>query len=655
MAKTLTLANGNMLICYDRFGQVYELYYPYIGLENHLAGHYVHRIGVFVDGGMHWLDDQSWEISIDYQPETMASSITATNNELRLQLYFNDVVYNEKTIFIRRVKVTSFSDSEREVRVFFNHQFEIYESHRGDTAYYDPSLNAVIHYKGRRAFLANAVAEGKPFDDYSVGLFGIEGKEGTFRDADDGKLSKNPIEHGLADSVISIPLMVAPGAEKTVHYWLCVGKLVDEVKELNKYVISRTPDYLIETTTDYWHAWITMQNFNFFDLTPQMIKLFRSSLLVIRSHVDNRGAIIASGDSDLLKYGRDTYSYMWPRDGALTVTAMQRAGYLTIADNFFDFCNEVISETGYFMHKYRSDRSLGSSWHAWVHEGKSRLPIQEDETASILIALWEYYKHSKDLEFIEEVYNSLIKKAAGFLMGYRYPELNLPQPSFDLWEEKFGISTYTTAAVSAALRAAANFAQLLGKETRYVEYSKAAEDFRTGLMEHLYDPTSGNFHKLIQYDKGQKLPDQTLDISSAFGVFKFGILGIDDPRLEKAFANAEKELLCQSEVGGMPRYQGDYYFRTSSPVAGNPWIICTMWLAQYYIAKAKSVSELNKAKEWLEWAVKHAGSAGILPEQLHPDTGEHLSATPLTWSHAEYIVTVLDYIEKRKNLEENYN
>jgi len=33
--------------------------------------------------------------------------------------------------------------------------------------------------------------------------------------------------------------------------------------------------------------------------------------------------------------------------------------------------------------------------------------------------------------------------------------------------------------------------------------------------------------------------------------------------------------------------------------------------------------------------------SGILAEQLDPDTGESLSATPLVWSHAEYVQTVL--------------
>lgn len=648
MAKSLTLGNGNLLICYDKFGQVDELYYPYVGQENHLAGHYVHKIGIYVDGQIYWLDNPTWQIKIDYAEATLAADITAISHELNLELKFLDVVYNEQTAYIRKLLVTNKADYQRELKVYFNHQFEIYESNRGDNAYYDPSLNVIVHYKGRRVFMINAMVDNHTFDDYCVGLFGIEGREGTFKDAEDGHLSKNPIEHGLVDSVIGLYTTVQPQETKTIYYWMAIGKDVEECQDLNKYIINRTPDYLIETTMDYWNAWVNMQEFNFHGLNADVIRLFRNSLLVIRTHVDNRGGIIASSDSDLLKHGRDTYSYMWPRDGGIIAMALSKAGYFNIADNFFDFCNEIITEGGYVLHKYRVDRSLGSSWHAWIHNGKARLPIQEDETALILISLWEYYKSSKDLEFIEQIYNSVIKKAASFLIGYRYPELKLPQPSYDLWEERYGISTFTAASVYGALKAASRFAEVLGKETRYNEYNTVAEEIKTGIMEHLYDAESGNFYKLINYENGIKTPDTTVDMSGVYGIFKYGVLDITDERLTKAMDNALQRLECKTDVKGIARYEGDYYFRVSNDVPGNPWIITTLWLAQYYIAKAENDQELEKAKEILQWCVNSAATSGILPEQLHPYTREHLSATPLTWSHAEYVITVLDLIAKLK-------
>jgi glucoamylase len=48
----------------------------------------------------------------------------------------------------------------------------------------------------------------------------------------------------------------------------------------------------------------------------------------------------------------------------------------------------------------------------------------------------------------------------------------------------------------------------------------------------------------------------------------------------------------------------------------------------------------------LEWAARRALPSGTMAEQLHPYTGEPLSVSPLTWSHAEYVRTVQEYIDR---------
>lgn len=82
----------------------------------------------------------------------------------------------------------------------------------------------------------------------------------------------------------------------------------------------------------------------------------------------------------------------------------------------------------------------------------------------------------------------------------------------------------------------------------------------------------------------------------------------------------------------------------------NPWYITTLWLAQYYAETAENVEDLKKVTYWLEWVVTHSPLSGVLSEQLHPFTGEQLSANPLTWSHAEYVRTMLKYNEAMSRL-----
>ena len=72
----------------------------------------------------------------------------------------------------------------------------------------------------------------------------------------------------------------------------------------------------------------------------------------------------------------------------------------------------------------------------------------------------------------------------------------------------------------------------------------------------------------------------------------------------------------------------------------------SLWMAQYEIAKAKKVKDLDAAVKWLMWVCDNALASGILPEQVDPYTKAHLSAAPLTWSHTEFVVTVIEYLEK---------
>jgi GH15 family glucan-1,4-alpha-glucosidase len=651
MPKSFTLSNGNLHIGLDQYGQLYDLYFPYVGLENHVGGRLFHKVGVYVNGAFSWIDDGNWNIEITSPDDNMTGVIIARNEKIGIELRLEDTIYNEKDIYIRKIDITNFFNEEREVKLYINQQFEIYESHRGDTAYFDPINNVIIHYKGRRVFVINALkADAFGIDDYSIGLFGIEGREGTYKDAEDGILSKNPIEHGFVDSTVGFTFKMQKQESQMMYYWIAAAKSLKEALEINNYVIEKEPYYLVETTQDYWNAWVHTKKFNFQGLSPEIISLFNKSLLMIRSHVDNRGAIIASSDSDMLKSGRDTYSYMWPRDGALTAYALDKAGYYYVTQRFYTFCRNVITDDGYFMHKYRSDESLGSSWHPWVHHGRFELPIQEDETALVLRSLWNYYDLSKNLEFVEDLYNPLIKKAADFLASY-VQDNGLPKPSYDLWEEHFCVSTFTACSVYAGLESAAKFAKILGKNHHFDKYSRQAQRMRSAILENLFDEKHGHFIKMTYMKDHTLEKDTTLDISAVYAAYTFGVLDVNDSRIKSSIDEVQKKLKhSENSIGGVARYENDHYYRASEHAPENPWIITSLWLAQYYVRIAEKESDFKPVIEWLAWTEKYALPSGVLSEQLDPFTGKQISAAPLTWSHAEFILTVLLYLEKLEEL-----
>ncbi|MES2749685.1 MAG: glycoside hydrolase family 15 protein [Patescibacteria group bacterium] len=654
MARALTLGNGNMLVGMDYRGQVRDLYWPYVGQTNHVSGAsgiFVHRIGVYVEGVISWLDDPAWDITIGAVGDSVLGNFTAVHEGLGVTLSSRDAVHNEHDVFIRQFTVTNTSNEAQEIKLYLAQQFRIDESRRGDTAFYDPRVGAIIHYKGEDTFLINATHNGKQFTDYTIGLFGIEGRDGAWHDAHDGVLERNPIEHGSVDSVLGFTCQLEAGASADISYWIACGRSIPAVHTLDAMVIEETPDRLRQATDAYWKAWLNKNGRDISMLGQDLQTLYRRSLAIIRVHTDNRGGIIASSDTDMLHHGRDTYSYVWPRDGALVAHALDAVGYSEVAERFFAFMARCQEPAGYLMHKYLTDGSLGSSWHPWLQHGKAFLPIQEDETASVLFMLWRHYELTKNLEFIEAHYNSFIEPAAKFLCDYIEPLTGLPSASFDLWEEKYGTSTYTASSVYGGLMAAVRFASLLGKENDARTCLAVAERMQKAIVGVLYDPDIKMFVKHVTHtEDGELVFDRTIDASSFHGVVFFGVLESDDALVKTSLKTIEKVLQVEGSSKGFVRYQHDRYYTMQEAGSPNPWVICTLWIAQYYIVNAKKAADLKPALELLEWTASHASSTGTLSEQMHPHTREHLSTSPLIWSHAEYVLTVDSYLKKLSSL-----
>lgn len=650
MARDIPVGNGNVLVAFDKDYMLREFCFPHVGEENHAAGHQF-RFGVWVNGKFNWLPD-GWEITRDYIEDTLVTNVELVNRRLKIRIIANDLVDFHENIYLKNMTVENLSDEQQEIRLFLCQNFHISGNNVGDTAAFKPEVNGLLHYKGARYFLVNVCANGRcGVDQFATGYKEQGAAEGTWKDAEDGILSGNPIAQGSVDSVIAVHLQLEPGGKDTCFYWICAGKNWDEVYRLNQIVWEKKPEAILKRTLDYWRLWADKEELNY-DLLPQKAAwLYKRSLLVIRTQIDNGGAIIAANDSDNMQFNRDTYSYMWPRDGALVTYALDLAGYSELARRFFKFCANAIHQEGYFLHKYTPTGDLGSSWHPWLENGKPQLPIQEDETALVIWALWNHYMTFRDIEFIKPLYRPLIKNAADFMLQYRDPETKLPLPSHDLWEERLGIHTFTVGAVYGGLMAAANFAEAFGQTGISESYRQGASEIRDAMDKYLYLPEENRFARTISLKKDGKMEvDSTID-ASLYGIFAFGAYEADDEKVVNTMRQVHQKLWCKTDVGGLVRYENDYYHRVSYDMPGNPWFVTTLWLAQYYIARAKTRAELDKATEIMEWVADRTLQSGVLAEQVNPYTNEPLSVSPLTWSHASFVIVVQEYIDKLLSIE----
>ena len=652
MPRSLVIGNGSTLIGFDANYTVRDIYFPRVGDANQTMGNMCHT-GFFVDGRFAWLEDGGWQRTLGYAQDSLVTDVTLTHPGLGITVRFEDFVDLARNWLIRNVMVTP-AGGFKVGRVFFHYDWFIEGSDIGNTVLYDSRHRGLIAYKANRYFLMG----GQSSDEYGISTWATgkkgNGLEGTWVDAEDGVLGKNPIEQGSVDCTIGFDLgAVAANQSRMLTHWLTMGTRFSEVATFGQdLIVAKGPDTYRGRTITYWQVWSEKDHRHIDEALGQGASdLYRRSVLTARTHVDNHGAIIASTDFDITKFARDTYAYAWPRDGALVANALDRSGHEDTTRAFFTFCQQSLVEEGYFLHKYTPYGQPGSSWLPWVDSrGEVTLPIQEDETGLVLWALWQHYRIHRNLDFVVDLYSTLIVPAADWMVSYMDQRNGLHLPSWDLWEERWGVHAFTVGAVSAGLDAARSFADLFGDAGAYVRYRDAAERLREAADTHLYSTELGRFPRRITVEDDESITVDTVLDSAIYGLWRFGMYPADDKRMADTMRAIADQLSNKANCGGIARYTDDYYFRVESDthlVPGNPWFMCTMWLAQWYVAAARAAADLEPARKIIDWAVGHQLPGGLLSEQLDPHTGAPLSVSPLTWSHAELIVTVDDYCKKR--------
>ncbi len=645
MSRPIVLSNGTMHVGINLYGMVHDFYYPYVGLENHsLANHMRHRVGVWVEGHFSWLDDGSWQIDSDYEDKSLIGMTHATSKSLGITLEFQDAVDAQLNVFMRNIHVINDFNREREVRIFLHQVLLIYNSLNGDTVQYLPGQHAILQYKGRRNFVIGGQdMQGKPFDQYSVGLYGIEGKEGTYRDAEDGELMGNNVEHGSVDSVLRFAERLEPHSSTRVAYWIAAAKTQQSAIDLHSQMQKQGVFDRFKLTQDYWEKWLVPAE-TFLATVPESLRAqTRKSILILKSHIDKHGGVIASTDTTMKNYSRDTYAYCWPRDSAYVLWPLLRLGYREELEAFFDFCRSALHADGYLMHKYQPDGAPGSSWHPYIVGQRNIAPIQEDETAIAVFLFGQYYQMTGDKRMLHEFYASLIKPMADFMASYIDSTTKLPHATYDLWEEKFLTTTYSTSVVYAALLAAARLAEEIGSQEDAVAWQTVADDIHQAAQTMLYNIDKQFFYKGYVHKsadaKTDIMYDDTIDVSSFYGAFMFGLFDVNSDEITGSFKTLERTFGTENQdVLPLPRYENDMYNRQDPDSLGNPWFITTLWQAQFLM----ETNQAARAAKIVDWVRGYMLKSGVLAEQINLKTKAILSVAPLAWSQAEFINTVID-------------
>ncbi|MHB1285868.1 MAG: glycoside hydrolase family 15 protein [Leptospirales bacterium] len=641
MARFLPVSNGRLFIAFDEHHRIREITYPHVGKENHV-GPTGFRVGVLLDKSFHWVESSDL-VSHRYRDRSMTGAVNfAWKTPREWKMGFEDWVDLDSDVFFRRITVENLGMDTTEVTIFFHQDFLIQYSDIGDTAVYLPETDALLHYKDDRYFLV-------ALDDPGHGQARIRefacgkrhgNREGTWRDAEDGKLEGNPIAQGAVDSVFSVALSLSPGEQKSFTYMIVCGTSHNDVLETLARIRKKGVNLSLGESQGFWNFWIDSHVVPLKTFSASSRKLYELSLILLRTHWDDNGAVVAAVDSESLSFSRDTYAYLWPRDAAMMAYALDLAGFGDFTQKFYSLLPSLLSPQGFLHHKYHPTLSIGSSWHPSGTSGTPLYPIQLDETALPIWALYRHFELYRDLDTIRPLYYHFVLPAARFLAGFRDSKTGLPLPSYDLWEERPGVSTHTAATVYAGLSAAALFAEGFGDLQDRDRFRRAAEEVRKGILSKLFDSSAGLFLRGLVLDaSGALFPDRTPDASIS-ALFQFQVLPVQDERLIGTMQWLEKTLWVPGMIGGIARYQNDYYYQQDGTVPGNPWVIATIWILQWKILTTPAPLKDPGILSLIDWVADRAGESGMLPEQVHPMTGERLSVSPLAWSHAEWVIAV---------------
>lgn len=391
-----------------------------------------------------------------------------------------------------------------------------------------------------------------------------------------------------------------------------------------------------EAVKKYWKKYVKDHNGLELDLaeTPKnrKIKQIYTRTILLYSLLVNHetGGISAAVEVDENLKQCGGYQYCWPRDAVFTTTAMDILKMKKEVEKFYkSFCKNTQSRNGMWEQRFFTDGRLAPCW-----------GYQIDETASVIVGVYNHYKVIEDKKFLKDNLK-MCEKAINFLKKYVediFQETNKCGISYDLWEEYEGVNLYAVSSIFASFNAMIKIYEELKEEftknrVKQENVNKEKEMLRN-LSVTLREYILKNFYDESKKSLVRNLEDKTLDISILGTVIPFELFS---PKDKKILNTVERiNMTLRTYTGGYKRFETDTYRE------GKPWIIATLWIAEYYL----EIGEKQKAKECFDFVIKTSTEHGFLAEQVNNSTMQPDWVIGLGWSHAMFIETLKKMIEK---------
>jgi glucoamylase len=611
------IGNSQMLVTIGKNGELRYLFWPTIDYPQHILGSLP---GIFYSNKnasrFEWLTDYPWNQKQEYVKDTNILLTLFENNEAGLSVTATDFVLPDNDVLIRHFLFQNRGINGVFLRFFYYNDLAISESNTDDVAYYIERNDAIIHYKRNFYFLYGGTEKST---GHQCGVHG-EGSD-AFNDVYDSKLSADSLVLYDGTRAVNSCLSWDIGAlqsfeTKNLAMITAMGTSEEEVLKVLEENRRTELEVLLKRTRNFWEKWIS--NFKRDLGNDTLNRMARRSLLVLKLFIDrNHGGIVAAPCMD------PEYRFCWPRDATFVAYALDKCGFPEETEKFYKWCKRAQEKEGGLYQRYFIEaRIRGPCWSSQI-----------DEVATVIWGMGKHFDLTGNKGFVNSMW-STIEKAANFICQSMNSNTNLID-SVGLWEEKFGSHIYSNAAVYNALKTSAKIAKVMGESDLVEKWDAASEKIRNALLHLTWDSQMNRFIKTLNPK------DESLDVSLLGLSFPFEVLSAQDERIKKTVLAIEKAF--NYEIGGIGRYSRDVYY------GGNPWILTTLWLALYY----EKLKDVKKMEYLTKWAIDHATVLDLLSEQVDKSTNAPISAIPLAWSHAFFILAILGLDELKKQVEQN--
>ncbi|MBK23194.1 MAG: hypothetical protein CME70_04235 [Halobacteriovorax sp.] len=611
----------------------------------------------------------------DHKVEVLSSSIVKLINKDkkgRFEISHTFFTLENSPILVDEIEVKSFKDGIR--------YYHLTNPHINNTGYKDSAFTREGAFLVKQGSTGLKIQSTVGFKQMSVGFVG---KSDGWQDISKNKKMTYNFTSARDGNIATTGEINIPAKKGTYKFYIVytfsenIEQSSDKLK--NAYEVEKKK---YETS---WEKYISSLKTPK-GLSDRELLLYKRSIYTLKVHEDKRvrGALIASlsipwGEQQTEQPGNKIggYHLIWPRDHYHVAIAMLHSGDHVTAMNALRFLKKIQYK------KHSGAWDLGPRYilkegafpqNTWVSGEEYWGGLQLDQVGYPIHLFYQTFLKVSPKQRIEMLneFGDMLKKALSFILKYG------PWTQQERWEENFGISPSSFSVATSAL--------YLG--SRLFPGTKLGEKSRNTANQWLYTPGDNidtwTFTTNGRYGDGQyylriaggssfgatwnpndrsethianssRRVEQSLILDQGF--MKLALMGLkpaNDWKIQKTKSLVDKHISVVTPKGrGWYRYSFDAYGEEGK---GRLWPLLSgehgrMAIEQFFDKTLSWQETLKKTRPIVDSYLGFANDGLMIPEQVFESNGVGTgAATPLAWSHAEY-VKLLWSLDKKKNVE----